>query len=153
MHSVSNAHIEAVMSGAQVAVCSPTHLKMIEGSLQAGFPSPAEDYPCRSLDLAAILIQHPQATYLVRASGFSMTPCGIHDSDLLVVSRAIRARPGHIVCAFLDGGGLVKYLRDVGGSRRLCSADPTYPDIIPKDGQQIQVWGVVTASITRFLNC
>ena len=30
------------------------------------------------------------------------------------------------------------------------SFNPTYPDIIPREGQMVEVWGVVTASIKRF---
>ena len=33
---------------------------------------------------------------------------------------------------------------------KLVAANPTYPEIVPKEGQTIEVWGVVTASIKRF---
>jgi DNA polymerase V len=34
---------------------------------------------------------------------------------------------------------------------KLKSANPTYPDIVPKDGQTIEVWGVVTSCIKQFV--
>jgi SOS-response transcriptional repressor LexA len=42
----------------------------------AGFPSPADDYLDRDLDLHQLLIQHPAATYYVRLSGDSMKGAG-----------------------------------------------------------------------------
>ena len=36
-------------------------------SVRAGFPSPAEDLGAKRIDLAARLIKHPQATFLMRA--------------------------------------------------------------------------------------
>lgn len=42
------------------------------GSLiHAGFPSPADDYVDRVLDLNELVIQHPAATYFVRVAGDS----------------------------------------------------------------------------------
>ena len=33
---------------------------------------------------------------------------------------------------------------------KLKAANPTFPDIVPKEGQTIEVWGVVTATIKQF---
>lgn len=41
-------------------------------SVPAGFPSPAADYVERSLDLNELCINHPAATFFVRADGDSM---------------------------------------------------------------------------------
>lgn len=131
--------------------CSSTIVTVVEGAVKAGFPSPADDYNCKPVDLSEVLIRHPQATFLVRASGLSMVAAGIMDGDLLVVDRAIQAQPGHIVCAIFNGAFTVKYLRQRAGKYRLVAADPTFPDIVPRDGEQIEVWGVATSSITRLL--
>lgn len=53
--------------------------------IPAGFPSPAEDYLEKKLDLNNFLVQNPVATFMVRVSGDSMTSIGIHDSDVLNV--------------------------------------------------------------------
>jgi len=34
---------------------------------------------------------------------------------------------------------------------KLKAANPTYPDIVPKDGQTIEIWGVVTCTIKQFV--
>ena len=129
--------------------CSSLGLVVVDGSVRAGFPSPAEDYSCESLDISKILVPHPLATYLIRAKGDSMVKAGINDDDLLVVDKSLRAASGDIVCALVDNYFTVKYLVKKRGAFRLCAGNPTYPDIVPKDGESIEVWGVVTFAITR----
>jgi DNA polymerase V len=134
----------------QLLVANPVVLPMPEGHVRAGFPSPAEDFAVNRLDLTQILVKHPQATFLMRVAGASMREAGIDDGDTLVVDRAIRPRNGHIVVAVVDGEYTVKTLQQRAGRVRLKAANPTFPDIIPKDGQTIEVWGVVSSCIKRF---
>jgi DNA polymerase V len=123
---------------------------LLRGSVQAGFPSPAEDLGAQRIDLAQLLIKHSQATYFLRASGHSMNGAGIFDNDILVVDRAIKPRNTHIVVAIVDGDFTVKQLYQRAGRVKLKAANPTYPDITPKDGQTIEIWGVVTSAIKQF---
>ena len=129
----------------------PLMLPMPEGHVRAGFPSPADDFAVNRLDLAQILIKHPQATYLLRVAGHSMREAGIDDGDMLVVDRAVKPQHGHIVVAVVDGDFTVKYLHQRAGRVRLKAANPTFPDIEPKDGQIVEVWGVVRSCIKRFI--
>lgn len=129
---------------------APCVLPLAGDRVQAGFPSPAEDFAVKRIDLTAELVVHPQATFLVRVSGESMREAGIHDGDVLVVDRAIKPRHGHVVVADVDGEFTVKYLHQRGGRVKLKPANPTFPEITPKEGQTLAIWGVVTASITRF---
>ncbi len=122
----------------------------LQARVCAGFPSPAEDLQERSLSLDQILVTHPQATYLMRVRGLSMVEAGIFDNDLLVVNRALKPRHNHIVVAIVDGEFTVKYLHQRQGRIRLKAANPTYPDIVPRDGQTLEVWGVVTSSTRQF---
>lgn len=125
-------------------------LPLAGDSVQAGFPSPAEDFAVKRIDLTEILIKHPQATFLLRVRGDSMRESGIFDGDTLVVDRAIKPHHGHIVVAVVDGEFTVKYLHERAGRIKLKPANPTYPEIVPRDGQTVEVWGVVTASIKQF---
>ena len=129
----------------------PLDVIHIKGSIQAGFPSPAEDLGAQRIDLAKALIKHPQATYCWRASGHSMTEAGIFDNDIMVIDRAIRPRHNHIVIAIVEGEFTVKQLYQRAGRMKLKAANPTYPDIVPKDGQTIEIWGVVTSTIKQFV--
>jgi DNA polymerase V len=128
----------------------PVEAHLLTGTVQAGFPSPAEDLGAQRIDLAQLLIKHSQATYFLRASGNSMTEAGIFDGDILVIDRAIKPRNTHIVVAIVDGEFTVKQLYQRAGRMKLKAANPTYPDITPKEGQTIEVWGVVTSSIKQF---
>lgn len=119
--------------------------------VQAGFPSPAEDFAVKRIDLTEVLITHPQATFLLRVSGESMKDAGIFDGDMLVVDKAIKPRHGHIVVAVVDGEFTVKYLHMRSGRVKLKPANVTFPEILPKEGQTLEVWGVVTSSIKRFV--
>lgn len=121
------------------------------GSARAGFPSPAEDLQEKAIDLVDVLVSHPQATFLIRARGNSMEGAGIHDNALLVVDRALKAQHMDIVVAVVDGGEFtIKYLHKRGGRPKLKAANPTFPDITPKDGQTLEIWGVVTAGINQY---
>lgn len=129
----------------------PLDLPMSEGHVRAGFPSPAEDFAVNRLDLTQMLVPHPQATFLLRVAGVSMSEAGIGDGDTLVVDRAIKPQHGHVVVAVVDGEFTVKYLHQRAGRVRLKAANPTFPDIVPKDGQTVEVWGVVSSCIKRFI--
>jgi len=128
----------------------PLQVLLLNNRVTAGFPSPAEDLGAQRIDLTKVLITHPQATYFLRASGHSMVEAGIFDKDILVVDRAIKPRHNHIVVAVVDGDFTVKKLYQRLGKLKLKAANPTFPDIVPKDGQTIEVWGVVTSCIKQF---
>lgn len=140
----------SVSSAPQLLAAAPLVLPMPEARVRAGFPSPAEDFTVNRLDLTQILVTHPQATFLLRVAGPSMREAGIDDGDTLVVDRAIKPRHGHVVVAVVDGEFTVKYLHQRAGRVKLKAANPTFPDIVPKDGQTVEVWGVVTSCIKRF---
>ena len=123
---------------------------LLKNTVCAGFPSPAEDLGAQRIDLTALLVTHTQATYFLKASGHSMVEAGIFDGDIMVVDKAIKPRHGHIVVAVVDGDFTVKRLYQRAGRVKLRAANVTFPEIVPKEGQTIEVWGVVTATIKRF---
>lgn len=131
-------------------MASAIALPLADCSVRAGFPSPAEDFRGKRLDIAQMLVQHPQATYFLRVVGPSMKEYGIDEGDLIVVDRALEARHGCIVVALLDNEFTVKMLHQVHGSYRLKAGNSTYPDIVPKEEQTLEIWGVVTACVKRF---
>ncbi|MBF5006819.1 LexA family protein [Diaphorobacter caeni] len=130
---------------------TPALLSLAGCSVRAGFPSPAEDFAAKRIDLTTVLVKHPQATFLLRVAGDSMKEAGIDDGDLIVVDKALTAAHGCIVVAIIDGEFTVKYLHQRFGCVKLRAANPTFPDIVPKDGQTIELWGVVTSCIKRFV--
>ena len=126
-------------------------LPIVQLAIQAGFPSPADDFAVKRHDLNELLITHPLATFFWRVAGRSMIEAGIDDGDILVVNRALTPVHRHIVVAQVDGDFTVKFLHRRGGPVRLVSANPTFPDITFKDGQTLVICGVVTSAIKRFV--
>ena len=131
----------------------------IAGSVVAGFPSPAEQYLEPPLDLNELLVKRPAATYFVRVEGDSMIGAGIHDGDLLVVDRSLTPADGDVVIASVDGEFTVKTYRagfKTGADGRkhrfvaLEPANPAYPTITVSPGQELLLFGKVTAVIHRF---
>ena len=128
----------------------PMALPMAGPVVAAGFPSPAEEFLVDRLDLTSILVTHPQATFFLRLSGESMVEAGLFDGDLLVVNRALKPVHMHVVDAEIDGEFTCTHLWLRNGRIKLVPANATFPEIAPKDGQTVEIWGVVTASIKRF---
>lgn len=120
-------------------------------SVRAGFPSPADDYLEQSLDLNEHVVQHPSATYYVRAEGDSMTNLGIFSGDLLVVDRALEPVHGDIVIAALNGELTCKVL-DL-RQKRLLSGNQMYPPIPLGDDSDLVIEGVVSHSLRYHRVC
>lgn len=116
-------------------------------SVAAGFPSPSDDYATKAIDLNAVLIKHPQATFMMRIAGSSMRDAGVDDGDVVLVDRALRPIHGSVIIAVVDGEFTCKRLHKRGGAIKLQAANPTFPDIVPTDGQTVELWGVVTKVI------
>lgn len=122
-------------------------LQYADAGIFCGFPSPAQDYIDRSLNFNEDIIKHPAATFYAKALGDSMIEAGIEEGDILIVDRALEPKDGNIVVAFYNNEFTVKYL-DISkkdkGIVRLVPANPRYSPIVMKDGDELQVWGVVS---------
>ena len=119
-------------------------LPLFTGKVAAGFPSPADDYVEKTLDLNELLVQKPAATFFVRAQGESMLGAGIHPNDILVVDRSIEPVPGKIVICALNGELTVKRLKRDNEHWQLKAENPAYADIVLHDELEMVIWGVVT---------
>lgn len=117
--------------------------------VQAGFPSPAGDYMETPIDLNKHIIEHPAATFFMRAEGESMTGAHIPSGALLVVDRALKAKHGAIVVAVVDGEYTVKRLSIYLNERKLVpeSPNPKFKPIVITEDMQCEIWGVVRAIV------
>ncbi len=128
-------------------------LRYFEPPLPCGFPSPAEDYLEKPLDLNEILIRHPESTFAFRVMGESMREVGIHSGDVVVVDRAGIPAPGEIVIAALNGEWTVKLLGSKEGKLHLLPANsenPAYQPIPVDELADFRVFGVVQHVIHSF---
>lgn len=112
-------------------------------SVAAGFPSPAEEYLERTLDLNEYVAPRPEATFFVRVSGDSMIGAGIFHDDILVVDRSQTPNPGNVVIAWVDGEFTVKRLVRTEEGLELAPENPDYVTIKLTPDTEFEVWGVV----------
>jgi DNA polymerase V len=128
-----------------------THLEvtLFTAGVSAGFPSPADDFVDRSLDLNEYLIKHPAATFFVRVDGSSMIGSGIHPGDILIVDKALEPHDGSIVIAVVNGEFTVKRFKRERGRCWLVPENPAYAPIEITGDMQLEVWGVVTYVIHK----
>jgi len=96
-----------------------------------GFASPAQGYEMQGIDLNSLLIRRPGATFFFRVEDDAAKSLGIHNGSLLVVDRAVKAKPddlvvlaheGRIMCrrfimqdgekVFSDGVNILKPIKD-----------------------------------------
>ena len=129
----------------------PLLLPLAGSNVVAGFPSPADDYLEDYIDLNQLLISERQSTFLVRVKGESMIDAGIRTGDLLIVDRSRNAVDGDVVIAILDGELTVKRLEKRGVRITLIPENRKFPPITIREGQDFQVWGIVTHAIHRFV--
>jgi len=122
-------------------------LPLFASKVAAGFPSPADDYVEKSLDLNELLVQNPAATFFARAEGESMINAGIFPNDILVVDRSLEPVAGKIVVCALNGELTVKRLIHEHGQWLLKAENPDYPNILLQAEWDMVIWGVVTRVI------
>lgn len=128
-------------------------LPYADTGIQAGFPSPAQDYIDKSLDFNKELIEHPAATFYAKVVGDSMIEAGISEGDIVVIDRALDPEQNDIVVAFIDGEFTIKYIdfTDIKKGRIwLRPANPKYTPIKVSAVEDFRVWGVVSKVIKSF---
>lgn len=122
-------------------------------AIPAGFPSPAEEYRDRDLDLNSYLVNNRTATFFFRVQGDSMRDAGILDGHVLVVDRSIQPKDGHIVLAVVDGEYTVKRLYLRNHLLELRPENPRYQPLRFVKGEefQVEIWGVVVGTVCKFM--
>ena len=125
-------------------------IPLLNDSVSAGFPSPADDYTEENIDLNEHLISNPFSTFFLRVKGDSMINAGIKDKDLIIVDKSLIAKPGNIVIAMIDGEFTIKRLSVKNDELYLKAENHNYPDFSFKNHIDVQIWGVVIYSIHSY---
>jgi len=118
------------------------------GSVEAGFPSPAEEELGDTMDLEEFLIRNKEATYMLKVTGDSMIEAGLLPGDLVLVERRADAKDGDIVIAQIDQGWTMKYFRKRGRKIWLEPANKKYQPIYPT--QELKIAAIVIAAIRKY---
>lgn len=124
-------------------------LDLFTSHIPAGFPSPAEDFIERQLDLNDYLIRNKSATFLVRVNGHSMKNAGIQDGDMVVVDRSVEATDGKVILGVLNGEFTIKKLVKENGRIFLQPENEKFSAIEITPEMDFKIWGVVTFSLHK----
>ncbi|OTG89826.1 LexA family protein [Acinetobacter sp. ANC 3832] len=142
-------------------------IPLVLNKIAAGFPSPADDYIDKTVDMNELLISNKEATFIVQVESLSMKDIGIDINDYLIVDRSIRSQHQDIVIAFIDNDFTVKRMMitqrmshnelfDIFQNENdfknlpaiwLKPENIEYQPILPKNEQELVIWGVVTKVI------
>tara|TARA_B100001093_G_scaffold478780_1_gene507249 strand:- start:2203 stop:2631 length:429 start_codon:yes stop_codon:yes gene_type:complete len=128
---------------------SPLEIPYFLNTVRVGWPSPADDYVEKPIDLNEYLIKNSAATYFVRVSGDSMVDAHIGDGAILIVDRSIEPTHNKIVIASINGSYACKRLL-LKPTVCLMSENPKYSPIIIKQEEELEIAGTVIASINIY---
>jgi len=118
------------------------------GTVQAGFPSPAEEELIDTISLDEFLIENPAATFMLKVTGDSMIDAGIQPGDIVLVERGRQPKTGDIVIAQVDGEWTMKYYSKDRNGIALEPANGKYRTIRPR--HSLNVEGVVRSVIRKY---
>lgn len=124
-------------------------LPYAEGGIQAGFPSPAQDYISESIDLNREIVRHPASTFYGRVSGESMIDDGIDPDDIIVIDRSLEPRDGDLAVCCLEGEFTLKRIKLEADKVWLIPANEAFDPILVTPDNRFEIWGVVTHTIKR----
>ncbi len=131
-----------------ITLPDPFGTARVLGTVEAGWPSPAEEELADTMSLDEWLIGNKEATFMLKVRGDSMRDAGIMPGDMVLVERGSQAREGDIVIAEVDGAWTMKYLRTRDGKPALIPANPKFRPIVPRD--QLNITAVVKAVIRKY---
>ncbi len=118
------------------------------GTVEAGWPSPAEEELLDTMSLEEFLIERPDNTFILKVQGDSMIGAGIMPGDMVLVERGVREKDGDIIIAEVDREWTMKYYRRKNGKVWLEAANSKYKPIYPR--QELRIAAVVRAVIRKY---
>lgn len=169
-HSLKSRQFSDISKISSFQAITNVSIPLFLNKIAAGFPSPAEDYIDKTVDMNDLLISNRDATFIVQVESLSMKDVGIEVNDYLIVDRSIRSQHYDIVVAFIDNEFTVKRMmitqrmshqelfdifqkqydfKDL-PSVWLKPENTEYQPILPRSEQELVIWGVVTKVIKNF---
>jgi len=145
-------------------------IPLVLNKITADSSSVFENYIDKTVDMDDLLISNKEATFIVQVESYSMKDIGIDITDYLIVDRSIRSQHQDIVIAFIDNDFTVKRMmitqrmshdelfnifHNENDLRNLPTVwlkpeNIEYKPILPRNEQELVIWGVVTKIIKNF---
>jgi DNA polymerase V len=126
-----------------------TTLPYANEGIQAGFPSPAQDYINETIDLNRELIKHPAATFFGRVSGDSMIEEGIEEGDILVIDKSLEPIDGDLAVCCVESDFTLKRISIEGNCIKLIASNQAFKPIEITADDSFYIWGIVTYTIKK----
>ena len=141
-------YVEQNKSGRITLTSKITGSSRLLGTVQAGFPSPAEEELIDTINLDQYLVRNPEATYLLTVSGDSMINAGIQPGDIILVEKGGAPKKNDIVIAQVDGEWTMKYFGKDRQGVYLDPANNNYKRIRPD--RSLTIGGIVKAVVRKY---
>lgn len=122
---------------------------LVEESISAGFPSPADDFKETRISLDRELVKNKDSTFYARVSGDSMQNAGLSDGDLIVIDRSLNVNNNKIAVCYIDGEFTVKRIVKIHDKLYLKPENNKYKKIEIKEENNFIIWGIVTFVIKK----
>jgi DNA polymerase V len=118
-------------------------LPLFSSKIQAGFPSPADDYLEECLSLDDICVSNAASTFLGRVTGKSLIDIQIYPGDILVIDKSLKPQDKQLVVCAIDGEFNAKIFRKYNDRIELVSANPKFKPIVIHELNDFRIWGVI----------
>ncbi|MDG1046136.1 MAG: translesion error-prone DNA polymerase V autoproteolytic subunit [Bacteroidia bacterium] len=132
------------------SITTRVELPFYDVGIQAGFPSPADDFIELSIDINKEYIKNRDATFFARVKGHSMKNVGIFDGDLLIIDKSIEPQDNKIAICQIDGDFTVKRIKIDNDTVWLIAENEAFNPIKVTADNELMIWGIVVASIKKF---
>lgn len=144
---IENGYLDKDSTGRLIPKKLGHELKVL-GTVEAGFPTLANQEEIDTISLDQYLLTRPERNYMLRVIGQSMIEAGISPNDLVIAESEKEPRNGDIVIAEVDGAWTMKYFQKKNKEIILVPANKDYPNIYPK--QELKIGGVVVSVIKKY---
>lgn len=122
---------------------------LMENTIQAGFPSPADDFKTDKISLDIALVKNKETTFYARVKGDSMIDADMDEGDILVIDKSLEPTDGKIAVCMVDGEFTVKKIKVDKNCIWLIPYNKSYKPIQITEENDFVVWGIVTYIIKQ----
>lgn len=119
------------------------NIRIVILEVRMSFGSVVEQFAEKHLTFDEILDLKNPGTFILKASGHSMSP-RILDGDLLIVHRAAQVVSGAIIVALINNQFTVRRFYQRSNHVILSADNKKFPDIIVNDNSRFEIWGIVS---------
>ena len=132
---------------------SSVYFPYFDGGIQAGFPSPADDFQELTISFdKEVFGSSPSTIFCARVTGSSMEGAGISNNDIIAVNRLLEPEDGDIAVCLIYDEFTLKRLRVEKDCVWLMPENDNYKPIQITDNESFQIWGIVINTLKYHRN-